>query len=229
MKDQPLPADASPTALSQGYVVDSNLEKDEKDPKEDLAYYHADRGNNNDDESSNDDDGDDDVEKEEEEKEEEEHLVNKKAYAGSLPQCNQFKSHHSGPCTVKYGNCKKVGHIIQNFRTPATAKNERTRTCYEYGSLRHYNSKCPIVKFHKHVDMIHGMTENKKRLDNTSKNNQNQQQPNKRQNTGRAYTVRHGEKKHYGGSKLLCSKCNYHHNGPCAPKCHKCNRVGHLA
>nr|GFC72621.1 hypothetical protein [Tanacetum cinerariifolium] len=31
-------------------------------------------------------------------------------------------------------------------------------------------------------------TENKKRLDNTSKNNQNQQQSNERQNTGRAYT-----------------------------------------
>nr|GFC74480.1 hypothetical protein [Tanacetum cinerariifolium] len=42
-------------------------------------------------------------------------------------------------------------------------------------------------------------TENKKRLDNTSRNNQNQQQPNKRQNTDRAYTARHGEKKHYGG------------------------------
>nr|GFA55455.1 putative reverse transcriptase domain-containing protein [Tanacetum cinerariifolium] len=64
-------------------------------------------------------------------------------------------------------------------------------------------------------------TENKKRLDNTSKNNQNQQQPNKRQNTGRAYTARHGEKKHYGGSKPLCSKCNYHHDGPCAPKFHQ--------
>ncbi|GJZ69020.1 putative reverse transcriptase domain-containing protein [Tanacetum coccineum] len=37
------------------------------------------------------------------------------------------------------------------------------------------------------------------------------------------------EKKPYGGSKPLCSKCNYHHDGPCAPKCHKCNRVGHLA
>nr|GFA48844.1 hypothetical protein [Tanacetum cinerariifolium] len=72
-------------------------------------------------------------------------------------------------------------------------------------------------------------TENKKRLDNTSKNNQNQQQPNKRQNIGRAYTARHGEKKHYSGSKPLCSKCNYHHDGPCAPKCHKCNRFGHLA
>nr|GFD63677.1 hypothetical protein [Tanacetum cinerariifolium] len=51
MEDQPLPADASPTALSPGYVVDFDLEKDEKDPKEDPAYYPADRGNNDDDES----------------------------------------------------------------------------------------------------------------------------------------------------------------------------------
>ncbi|GJZ57089.1 reverse transcriptase domain-containing protein [Tanacetum coccineum] len=44
-----------------------------------------------------------------------------------------------------------------------------------------------------------------------------------------AYTTGTGEKKPYGGSKPLCAKCNYHHDGPCAPKCHKCNRVGHLA
>ncbi|GKE78924.1 putative reverse transcriptase domain-containing protein [Tanacetum coccineum] len=44
-----------------------------------------------------------------------------------------------------------------------------------------------------------------------------------------AYTAGTGEKKQYGGSKPLCSKCNYHHDGPCAPRCHKCNRVGHLA
>nr|GFC14260.1 hypothetical protein [Tanacetum cinerariifolium] len=77
--------------------------------------------------------------------------------------------------------------------------------------------------------MIHGRTKNKKRLDNTSKNNQNQQRPNKRQNIGRAYTARHREKKHYGGSNPLCSKCYYQHDGPCAPKCHQCNRFGHLA
>nr|GFA04046.1 hypothetical protein [Tanacetum cinerariifolium] len=71
--NQPLPADASPTALSPGYVVDSDPKKDEKDPKEDPADYPADRGNNEDDESSNDDDDDDDVEKDEEDKEEEEH------------------------------------------------------------------------------------------------------------------------------------------------------------
>nr|GEW50491.1 reverse transcriptase domain-containing protein [Tanacetum cinerariifolium] len=38
-----------------------------------------------------------------------------------------------------------------------------------------------------------------------------------------------GEKKPYGGSKPLYPKCNYHHDGPCAPKCHKCNKVGHFA
>nr|GEZ02144.1 hypothetical protein [Tanacetum cinerariifolium] len=176
------------------------------------------------------------------------------------PVNNLCKFHHSGSCTVKCGNYKKVGHIIQNCRTPATTKNQKTRTCYEYGILRHYKGECPIVKFHEYADMIHGrmgaskpkttqdaieiatklrnkkistlvecQTKNKKRLDNTSKNNQNQQQPKKRQNISRAYTARHGEKKHYGGSKPLCSKCDYHHDGPWAPKCHKYNRFGHLA
>ncbi|GJZ60950.1 reverse transcriptase domain-containing protein [Tanacetum coccineum] len=70
-------------------------------------------------------------------------------------------------------------------------------------------------------------TENKRKQDDNHQ--QPQQQQNKRQNTGRAYTAGSGEKKPYGGSKPLCAKCNYHHDGPCAPKCHKCNRVGHLA
>ncbi|GKC18421.1 reverse transcriptase domain-containing protein [Tanacetum coccineum] len=71
--------------------------------------------------------------------------------------------------------------------------------------------------------------ENKRRQDDDFRNNQNQQQPNKRQNTGRAYTARPGKKREYSGSLPKCSKCNYHHNGPCAPKIHKCNKVGHLA
>ncbi|GJW76336.1 putative reverse transcriptase domain-containing protein [Tanacetum coccineum] len=72
-------------------------------------------------------------------------------------------------------------------------------------------------------------TESKRKFEDTSRNTQNQQQQNKRQNTSRAYTARTGEKKPYGGSKPLCAKCNYHHDGPCAPKCHKCNKVGHFA
>nr|GEV93081.1 putative reverse transcriptase domain-containing protein [Tanacetum cinerariifolium] len=64
------------------------------------------------------------------------------------------------------------------------------------------------------LDMIHG------------KQDDNQQQQNKRHNTGRAYTAGSSKKREYGGSLPKCSKCNYHHNGPCALKCHKCNK-GH--
>nr|GFC74090.1 hypothetical protein [Tanacetum cinerariifolium] len=46
---------------------------------------------------------------------------------------------------------------------------------------------------------------------------------------GRVYTAASGEKKQCGGSKPLCAKCNYHHDGLCAPKCHNCNKVGHFA
>ncbi|GKA68772.1 putative reverse transcriptase domain-containing protein, partial [Tanacetum coccineum] len=45
----------------------------------------------------------------------------------------------------------------------------------------------------------------------------------------KAYTVGSGDKKPYGGTKPLCTKYNYNHDGPCAPKCYKCNQVGHLA
>ncbi|GJS08923.1 putative reverse transcriptase domain-containing protein [Tanacetum coccineum] len=44
-----------------------------------------------------------------------------------------------------------------------------------------------------------------------------------------AYTTRPGEKREYTGSLPLCTKCNYHHKGPCAPRCNKCNKIGHLA
>ncbi|GKG36272.1 hypothetical protein Tco_0443950, partial [Tanacetum coccineum] len=43
MKDQPLSADASPTALSPGYIADSNPEEDKEDPEEDPADHPADR------------------------------------------------------------------------------------------------------------------------------------------------------------------------------------------
>nr|GEY37689.1 putative reverse transcriptase domain-containing protein [Tanacetum cinerariifolium] len=48
-------------------------------------------------------------------------------------------------------------------------------------------------------------------------------------NVARAYTAGPGEKKEYGGSLPLCTKCNYHHNGQCAPRCNNCKKVGHLA
>ncbi|GJY18137.1 putative reverse transcriptase domain-containing protein [Tanacetum coccineum] len=60
--------------------------------------------------------------------------------------------------------------------------------------------------------------EQKRKLEFNAGNNQGHQQQNKRQNTGRAYTVGPGEKREYTGSLPLCTKCNYHHKGPCAPR-----------
>ncbi|GKG35014.1 hypothetical protein Tco_0437710, partial [Tanacetum coccineum] len=72
MKDQPLPADASPIALSPSYIADFDPKEDEEDPEEDPADHPVDGGDNHDNESSDDDDDDDDVVKDEEDEEEEE-------------------------------------------------------------------------------------------------------------------------------------------------------------
>ncbi|GKA08169.1 reverse transcriptase domain-containing protein [Tanacetum coccineum] len=70
-----------------------------------------------------------------------------------------------------------------------------------------------------------GTDENKRKFDTFPK----QSKPNNNRTRGRnTGWLRIGEKA-YGGSKPLCAKCNYHHDGPCAPKCHKCNKFGHFA
>ncbi|GJZ56899.1 putative reverse transcriptase domain-containing protein [Tanacetum coccineum] len=68
--------------------------------------------------------------------------------------------------------------------------------------------------------------ENKRKADDSSRNN-HQQQPHKKQNVARAYTASPGEKKAYTRDLPLCTKCNYHHTGQYAPKCGKCKRYGH--
>nr|GEW86745.1 hypothetical protein [Tanacetum cinerariifolium] len=79
--------------------------------------------------------------------------------------------------------------------------------------------------------------EHERKFDDTSINTQHQQQPFKRNNVLRAYTAGPGDKKPYGGTKPLCPKYNYHHDGPCALKaqgenargitCFECGVQGH--
>ncbi|GJV71068.1 reverse transcriptase domain-containing protein [Tanacetum coccineum] len=70
--------------------------------------------------------------------------------------------------------------------------------------------------------------ENKRKFEDTPQNNQNQQQ-NKRQNTGMAYAAGNGDKKPYKGTKPPCPKCNINHYGLCIPTCNNCKKLGHLA
>ncbi|GKB92716.1 hypothetical protein Tco_0964988 [Tanacetum coccineum] len=81
LEDQPLPIDASPTALSPGYVADSDTKEDsEEDPEEDHADYPADKGDDDNEPSNDDDDYTDDgdeepFEDEDDDEDEEEHLA----------------------------------------------------------------------------------------------------------------------------------------------------------
>ncbi|GJV70547.1 putative reverse transcriptase domain-containing protein [Tanacetum coccineum] len=75
--------------------------------------------------------------------------------------------------------------------------------------------------------------ENKRKFDNSQKENRGQQPPNKRQNVGgqnvaRAYTAGNNERRVYNGPLPPCNKCKFHHEGPCTVRFGKCNKVGHL-
>ncbi|GJR90850.1 putative reverse transcriptase domain-containing protein [Tanacetum coccineum] len=77
----------------------------------------------------------------------------------------------------------------------------------------------------KLITISERQAEQNRKIEFNAGNNQGYQQ----QNTERAYTAGPGEKREYTGSLPLCTKCNYHHKGPCAPRCNKCKRIGHLA
>ncbi|GJU48839.1 putative reverse transcriptase domain-containing protein [Tanacetum coccineum] len=85
------------------------------------------------------------------------------------------------------------------------------------------NNNQRIQKLRTYVER---QNENKRKADNSSRINQ-QQQPHKKQNVARAYTAGFDEKKAYTGNLPLCTKCNYHHTRQCAPKCGNYKRYGH--
>nr|GFA49255.1 hypothetical protein [Tanacetum cinerariifolium] len=80
----------------------------------------------------------------------------RKEYAGTLPLCNKCKFHHNGRCTIKCANCKRVGHLTQDCRSPAATNNHRNPTCYECGNQWHYRSDCLELKNQDHGNQAGG-------------------------------------------------------------------------
>ncbi|GJW65748.1 reverse transcriptase domain-containing protein [Tanacetum coccineum] len=78
----------------------------------------------------------------------------RRVYNGPLPLCNKCKYHHEGPCTVRCGKCKKVGHLTHDYKAAdSTTSNQRGQvvnqsvlTCFECGRKGHYWSDCPKMK-----------------------------------------------------------------------------------
>nr|GEZ12409.1 hypothetical protein [Tanacetum cinerariifolium] len=80
----------------------------------------------------------------------------RKEYAETLPLCNKCKFHHNGQCTIKCANCKRVGHLTQDCRSPAATNNHRNPTCYECRNQGHYKSDCPELKNQDHGNQFRG-------------------------------------------------------------------------
>ncbi|GKB45605.1 putative reverse transcriptase domain-containing protein [Tanacetum coccineum] len=165
-----------------------------------------------------------------------------------------FISNYTIACQIKFATCtllgsamtwwnshvKTVGHDAAYGMPWKTLKKMMTaKYCLRSEIQKMFLGESDEVE--KYVgglpDMIQGsirifadrQAENKRKLDDNSRNNHTQQQPHKRKNVARAYTAGPGEKKEYRGSLPLCTKCNYHYNGQCAPRCNKCRKAGHLA
>ncbi|GJZ55222.1 putative reverse transcriptase domain-containing protein [Tanacetum coccineum] len=77
----------------------------------------------------------------------------RKGYVGPLPYCNKCRLHHEGLCTIRCGNCKKVGHLTRDCRAAVAPNTQRAIVgnqpgviCYECGRPGHFRKDCPKLR-----------------------------------------------------------------------------------
>nr|GEU68375.1 copia-type polyprotein [Tanacetum cinerariifolium] len=92
----------------------------------------------------------------------------RKGYVGSFPYCNKCRLHHEGLCTIRCGNCKKIGHQTRDCRVTITPNtqgaivgNQQGIGCYECGRLGHFRKDCPKLRNQNRGNQTRNKTGNK--------------------------------------------------------------------
>nr|GEV14695.1 putative reverse transcriptase domain-containing protein [Tanacetum cinerariifolium] len=153
----------------------------------------------------------------------------KKANGGIKPLCPKYNYHHDGPCTQKCSNCRKTGHWapkVERYIGGLSNMIHGSVKASKPQSMQEVIELATEMMDKKLLTHAERQAEQKRKFNDPSRNNQHQHQPFKRNNVARAYTAGPGDKKPYGGTKPLCPKCNYHHDGLCTPKAQGANARG---
>ncbi|GJY92193.1 putative reverse transcriptase domain-containing protein [Tanacetum coccineum] len=77
----------------------------------------------------------------------------RRGYARPLPYCNKCRLHNKGLCTIRCGNCKKVGHQTRDCRVAVAPNTQRAPVgnqqgiiCYECGRPGHFRMDYPKLR-----------------------------------------------------------------------------------
>nr|GFC80272.1 reverse transcriptase domain-containing protein [Tanacetum cinerariifolium] len=82
--------------------------------------------------------------------------------------CSKCKLHHEGLCTIRCGNCKRVGHQTKDCRVTvnpntqgAAVENQQGVVCYECGRPGHFRKDCPKLRNQNRGNQTRNKTGNK--------------------------------------------------------------------
>nr|GEU99027.1 hypothetical protein [Tanacetum cinerariifolium] len=165
---------------------------------------------------------------------EQEALVSREAWHTALRQIQALQARDPTHAYDPEGIDSCAQNNMPPKRTSATARAATAAGASMTATVVEQLIKAKAIEFandqmdQKVLTITERQDEQKRKLEFDAGNNQGHQQQNKRQNNKRAYTVGPSEKREYMKSLPLCIKYNYHHKGPCAPRCNRCKKIGHL-